>query len=121
MATPWSPPGWMKTSGSMIGGTLNSADYQVFANYLVKFVQAYDAAGVPISLITAQNEPEYSPSNYPGSTFTATQEANFIANNLGPGDQGGRAEDRDPGLRPQLERPELPRDHPRRLLRPRST
>jgi len=74
----------MKTSGSMIGGTLNSADYQVFANYLVKFIQAYDAAGVPISLITAQNEPEYSPSNYPGSTFTSTQEANFIANNLGP-------------------------------------
>jgi glucosylceramidase len=84
MATPWSPPGWMKTSGSMIGGTLNSADYQVFANYLVKFLQAYQAAGVPVSLITPQNEPEYSPSNYPGSTFTAAQESSFIANNLGP-------------------------------------
>jgi len=84
MATPWSPPGWMKTSGSMVGGTLNSGDYQVFANYLVKFIQAYDAAGVPISLISPQNEPEYSPSNYPGSTFTSTQEADFIANNLGP-------------------------------------
>jgi len=84
MATPWSPPGWMKSSGSMIGGTLNSGDYQVFADYLTKFVQAYDAAGVPISLITAQNEPEYSPSNYPGSTFTASQEASFIGNNLGP-------------------------------------
>src|ERR1700722_7579664 len=84
MATPWSPPGWMKTSGSMIGGTLNSADYPVFADYLVKFIQAYDAAGVPVSLITAQNEPEYSPSNYPGSTFTAAQEASFIAGDLGP-------------------------------------
>jgi len=84
MATPWSPPGWMKSSGSMIGGSLNSADYQVFADYLTKFVQAYDAAGVPISLITAQNEPEYSPPNYPGSTFTAAQEASFIGSNLGP-------------------------------------
>ena len=84
MATPWSPPGWMKTSGSMVGGTLNSADYQVFANYLVKFIQAYDAAGVPVSLISPQNEPEYSPSNYPGSTLTSTQEADFIADNLGP-------------------------------------
>ena len=84
MATPWSPPGWMKSSGSMIGGSLNSGDYQVFADYLTKFVQAYDAAGVPISLITAQNEPEYSPSNYPGSTFTAAQEASFIDSNLGP-------------------------------------
>ena len=84
MATPWSPPGWMKSSGSMIGGSLNSGDYQVFADYLTKFVQAYDAAGVPISLITAQNEPEYSPSNYPGSTFTAAQETSFIGSNLGP-------------------------------------
>jgi glucosylceramidase len=84
MATPWSPPGWMKTSGSMIGGTLNTADYQVYANYLVKFLQAYQAQGVPVSLLTAQNEPEYSPSNYPGSTLTASQEATLIGNYLGP-------------------------------------
>ncbi|HEV2373218.1 MAG TPA: glycoside hydrolase family 30 beta sandwich domain-containing protein [Streptosporangiaceae bacterium] len=84
MATPWSPPGWMKTSGSMVGGTLSSGDYQVFADYLVKSIQAYDAAGVPISLVTPQNEPEFSPSNYPGSTFTASQEASLIADNLGP-------------------------------------
>jgi len=84
MATPWSPPGWMKTSGSMIGGTLQSADYQAFASYLVKFAQAYQAAGVPVALITPQNEPEYSPANYPGSTFTAAQEESFIASDLGP-------------------------------------
>jgi glucosylceramidase len=84
MATPWSPPGWMKTSDSMIGGTLNSGDYQVLADYLTKFIQAYDAAGVPIALITPQNEPEYSPSNYPGSTLTASQEASLIGDNLGP-------------------------------------
>jgi glucosylceramidase len=84
MATPWSPPGWMKTSGSMIGGSLNSgSDYQAFAGYLTKFIQAYDAAGVPISLITPQNEPEFSPSNYPGSTLTASQEASLI-DDLGP-------------------------------------
>jgi glucosylceramidase len=84
MATPWSPPGWMKTSDSMIGGTLNTSDYQVYANYLVKFLQAYKAAGVPVSLITPQNEPEYSASNYPSSTFTSSQEATFIADDLGP-------------------------------------
>ena len=39
MATPWSPPGWMKTSGNMIGGSLNTTYNQTFANYLVKFVQ----------------------------------------------------------------------------------
>jgi len=84
MATPWSPPGWMKSSGSMIGGSLLSADYQSYANYLVKFLQAYQSAGVPVSLITPQNEPEYSPSNYPGATMSATDEASFIANDLGP-------------------------------------
>ena len=84
MATPWSPPGWMKTSGSMVGGTLNTADYQAYANYLVKFLQAYQAQGVPVSLLTAQNEPEYSPTNYPGSTLTASQEATLIGTYLGP-------------------------------------
>jgi glucosylceramidase len=84
MGTAWSPPAWMKSSGSMIGGTLNSANYQAYANYLVKFVQAYQAAGVPVALLTPQNEPEFSPGNYPGSTFTSAQETSFIANNLGP-------------------------------------
>ncbi len=84
MATPWSPPGWMKTSGSMIGGSLNATYEQAYANYLVKFLQAYKAAGVPVALITPQNEPEYSPSNYPGSTMSATDEATFIGSYLGP-------------------------------------
>ncbi|MHA6757199.1 RICIN domain-containing protein [Streptacidiphilus sp. PAMC 29251] len=84
MATPWSPPGWMKTSGNMIGGSLSSSNYQAYANYLVKYLQAYKNAGVPISLLTAQNEPEYSPSSYPGSTFSSNDEANLIGNYLGP-------------------------------------
>jgi glucosylceramidase len=84
MATPWSPPGWMKTSGSMIGGTLRAPDYPVFARYLVRFLRAYRTAGVPVSLISSQNEPEFSPSNYPGSTLTAAQEGRFIARDLGP-------------------------------------
>lgn len=84
MATPWSAPGWMKSSGSMIGGSLNTADYQVYANYLVKFLQAYKAAGVPVALLSPQNEPEYSPSNYPGSTLSSSDETNLIADYLGP-------------------------------------
>ena len=84
MATPWSAPGWMKTGGSMIGGTVSSANYQAYANYLVKFLQAYKAAGVPVSLLTAQNEPEYSPSDYPGATFSSADETNLIGNYLGP-------------------------------------
>jgi glucosylceramidase len=84
MATPWSPPGWMKTSGSMIGGTLAPADYPVYARYLVRYLQAYRAAGVPVALLSPQNEPGFSPANYPGSTLTAAQEAALIARDLGP-------------------------------------
>ena len=45
MANPWSPPGWMKTSGSMVGGSLLPSMYGPFANYFVRFIQAYQAAG----------------------------------------------------------------------------
>src|ERR1700747_3066004 len=66
MATPWSPPGWMKTSGSMIGGFLLSADYTPFSNYFVKCIQAYAAQGIAIDYISMQNEPLYMPGDYPG-------------------------------------------------------
>ena len=70
MANPWSPPGWMKDSGSMIGGSLLSSTtmYTSFANYFVKYIQAYEAApnNIHIDYISLQNEPLYSPTNYPG-------------------------------------------------------
>ncbi|HET8913316.1 MAG TPA: discoidin domain-containing protein [Ktedonobacteraceae bacterium] len=84
MATPWSPPGWMKSTDSMEGGTLNTSAYASYANYFVKFIQAYQAQGIPIYAVTAQNEPLYQPVGYPGMSFPANQEANFIGNNLGP-------------------------------------
>jgi len=84
MATPWSPPGWMKSTDSMEGGTLNTNSYVPYANYFVKFVQAYQAQGIPIYAVTVQNEPLYQPVGYPGMSFPADQEASFIANDLAP-------------------------------------
>lgn len=90
MANPWSPPAWMKTNGSMLGvangvtGTLNQADYGPLAQYFVKFIQAYQAQGIPISAITPQNEPEFAPNNYPGMSWSASNENAFIKNNLSP-------------------------------------
>ena len=66
MANPWSPPGWMKTSGSMVGGALQSTMYTPFAGYFVKYLQAYSAAGIPVDYISLQNEPLYVPADYPG-------------------------------------------------------
>ncbi len=84
IGTPWSPPGWIKTSNSMIGGSLLSTRYAALASYFVKWVQAYQAQGLPIYAVTPQNEPQYSPTGYPGMLMSATEEANFVKNNLGP-------------------------------------
>jgi O-glycosyl hydrolase len=77
LANPWSPPGWMKTSDSMIGGTLKSDYASTLADYFVKFIKAYDKAGVPISFITPQNEPMGTPS-WPGMFLSAYQESAVI-------------------------------------------
>lgn len=84
MASPWSAPAWMKTSGELVGGSLKREHHQVYANYFVKFLQAYRDAGVPVSLVTPQNEPEFSPGNYPGMLMSAQDQADFIGGALGP-------------------------------------
>ena len=77
-STPWSPPGWMKTSGSMIGGTLLDNDSSALADYFVKYIQAYEKAGVPIAYVTPQNEPLNAPT-WPGMSLTPSQETKLIA------------------------------------------
>jgi glucosylceramidase len=84
IGSPWSPPGWMKTSGSMIQGTLLPSAYAPFAKYFVRYVQAYEAAGVPIYAVTVQNEPLNIPVDYPGMGMSAEEQANFIRDDLGP-------------------------------------
>jgi glucosylceramidase len=84
VASPWSPPGWMKTSQSMIFGALLPEAYPAFANYFVKFIQAYEAEGIPIYAITMQNEPLNIPGNYPGMGMTAVEQAAFLRDHLGP-------------------------------------
>lgn len=88
LATPWSPPAWMKTNG-IIGnpandlGWLKQADYGVMAQYIVKFLRAYAAAGVHVNAITPQNEPGQQTS-YPGSSMSESDEATFVAGSLKP-------------------------------------
>ena len=84
IGTPWSPPGWMKTTGSMIGGNLKPEAYAPLANYFVKYIQAYQAQGVTVNYLTVQNEPLYIPPGYPGMGMAASEQTNFIKNNLGP-------------------------------------
>ena len=86
MATPWSPPAWMKTGDSLVGGRLKDdpAVYNAYARYLVKFVKAYTAAGVPVDFLSVQNEPQNrKPSGYPGTDMPVRQQAAVIEA-LGP-------------------------------------
>jgi glucosylceramidase len=84
MASPWSAPAWMKTSQSLIKGTLQAEAYPAFAEYFRRYIQAYEAEGVPIFAVTVQNEPHFEPENYPGMRLTPAQRANFLKNHLGP-------------------------------------
>jgi len=86
VASPWSPPAWMKTGDSLIGGRLIDTPriYHSYALYLTKFIEAYRSQGVTVNTITVQNEPQNrTPSNYPGTDMSAAQEEKVIEA-LGP-------------------------------------
>lgn len=83
IATPWSPPVWMKDNNSTIGGRLQTQYYDVYAKYFVKYIQAMKANGITIDAVTPQNEP-LNPGNNPSLSMTAQEQINFIKNNLGP-------------------------------------
>jgi glucosylceramidase len=84
MASPWSPPGWMKTTNSLITGTLLPKFYDSFAEYFVKFIRAYEAEGVPTYSISLQNEPNFEPADYPGMKLTPGARADVIGKHMGP-------------------------------------
>lgn len=84
MGSPWSPPAWMKTNGSLMGGNLKTLAYAAYANYFARFVQAYQAEGIKVYAITPQNEPLYSAATYPCMQMTVSEQIDFIKNNLGP-------------------------------------
>lgn len=83
MATPWSPPTWMKDNGKSIGGHLLVQYYASYAQYFVKYIQLMRAQGIHIHAVTIQNEPEHGGNN-PSMLMTAEMQTNFIKNHLGP-------------------------------------
>lgn len=86
MGTPWSPPAWMKEDDDLNGGRLKADPriYDAYARYLVKTVEAYAAAGVPLDYLSVQNEPQHrAPDGYPGTEMRVDQQAAVIEA-LGP-------------------------------------
>jgi glucosylceramidase len=84
VALPWSPPAWMKTTGTMNGGNIDPQFYSSLSQYFVKFVQAYRQAGIPIYALSVQNEPLYSTNAYATAYVSPNDEAHFIADFLSP-------------------------------------
>jgi glucosylceramidase len=83
MASPWSPPTWMKTNNKSKGGSLKPEYYDAYAKYFVKYVQEMQKEGIPIDAITVQNEPLH-PGNNPSLLMPATEQTDFIKRSLGP-------------------------------------
>lgn len=83
-ASPWSPPGWMKNSGTMLGGRLLPKYYDVYAEYFIKFIKAYSKEGISIHAITVQNEPLHNTKDMPTCHWRGKEERDFIKNHLGP-------------------------------------
>lgn len=97
--SPWSAPGWMKLNGVIDGNTnnnnlndgyltsagLGSTGYSsAFAQYFVKYIQAYEAAGAHIDAITIQNEPLNSQAGYPTMYMFDYEQAGLIQDYVGP-------------------------------------
>jgi glucosylceramidase len=84
LASPWSPPAWMKTTGRMNdGGSLRPDCRRAWARCYVRFIQAYEAEGVPIWGVSVQNEPQAA-QRWDSCLYTAGEERDFVRDFLGP-------------------------------------
>src|SRR5262249_37439747 len=85
LASPWSPPGWMKLNNSLIGGTMRKKWYATYAAYFDKFLAAYAAERVPINSVTIQNEVDTDQdARMPACAWPQEVEIEFVRDPLGP-------------------------------------
>lgn len=83
-ASPWSPPGWMKTNNEMLhGGKLKPEFYDSWAMYYTKFIKEYEKEGIPMWGISVQNEP-MATQRWESCIYTAEEERDFLKKHLGP-------------------------------------
>jgi glucosylceramidase len=84
LVSPWSPPAWMKSNGQMNhGGHLRAECREAWARCYVRFIQAYEAEGVPVWGVSVQNEP-MAVQRWDSCIYTAEEERDFVRDHLGP-------------------------------------
>lgn len=74
----------MKTNGALPAGSLKPELYGSYATYFEKFLEAYAAERVDVDLMTVQNEPLFGPESPPSMLMSASEQAEFFKNYLGP-------------------------------------
>lgn len=93
IASPWSPPGWMKTNGEMNnGGKLRPECAGVWARFLVRYLGELAAAGAPAWALTVQNEPA-AVQVWDSCIYSGEEERDFVRDHLGPALQASPLKD----------------------------
>ena len=83
LATPWSPPAWMKTNGAMAGGgALRPGCRAAWARHLAAFARAFASEGFPLGALAVQNE-ENGRQPWESCVWTAEQTRDFVRDHLG--------------------------------------
>ncbi len=81
----WSPPGWMKAGGSMLGGSMREHWFAPHAQYFIKFLKAYADAEVRVQAITVNNEVDTDQDgHFPATLWGQQYEMGFVMDHLGP-------------------------------------
>lgn len=84
-SAPWSPPEWMKAGGSLLGGSMRRDYFRSYAQYFVKFLEAYKAEGIKISAVTSQNEVDTDQGGrMPAALWGQEYEIGFVKGFLAP-------------------------------------
>ena len=84
-SSPWSPPGWMKPNGSMLGGGMRKLSFPPYARYFMKFLESYKTEGVAIDAVTVQNEVDAEQDGrMPACLWAQEEEMEFVKLHLGP-------------------------------------
>ena len=96
VASAWTAPPWMKdieewyrpgaadNDYSGTGGALKPEYVAAYADYLVRYIEAYKREGVPIWGLTPVNEPLGNSGQWESMHFTAESQRDFIRDHLGP-------------------------------------